>query len=137
MFTPAARVYHEHRGTTARILSHEQVDNIIHAHGYLHFWRCVTDPSWILQHFALLPFRAARGSLRNSVRFQLTALGRALLRLPKALAFRQASRFAYVRSAREVFRIANGELATKIYALQETADTRVCLLYTSDAPDEA
>ncbi len=107
VFTPAARVYHEHRGTTARILSHEQVDNIIHAHGYLHFWRCVTDPSWTLQHFALLPFRAARGSLRNSVRFQLTALGRALLRLPKALAFRQASRFAYVRSDREVFRIAN------------------------------
>ncbi|MCB9881478.1 MAG: glycosyltransferase [Planctomycetes bacterium] len=113
VFTPRSGVYHEHRGTSAKVFGHDYINNVIRRNQYLFIWRNVTDARHTLHHFLRVPYNVLKFARQSDkpfakgILFEMRALLRAAPRLPLALWKREITRPCYRRSDDEVFALAN------------------------------
>jgi GT2 family glycosyltransferase len=102
LLAPASRVTHKHRSTSQAKFSQDFIENSIRKNQYLFVWKNVTDTFMLAEHLVNLPRTQARGMLKYTPRFELSAFLRALRQLPEALRKRFESASHYVISDREL-----------------------------------
>jgi GT2 family glycosyltransferase/glycosyltransferase involved in cell wall biosynthesis/SAM-dependent methyltransferase len=91
LFTPASRVWHEHRTTSRRVFGESFVDETTRRNILLLLWANLHEPGMLLEHLLALP-RIAYAQARDHGWSGIRSLLRAAWRAPRAVARRLRER---------------------------------------------
>jgi glycosyltransferase involved in cell wall biosynthesis len=115
LFAPSSTVLHEHRGTSRKLFGDRYIDGMIRRNQHLFTWRNLTHAPFIASHFLHLPTLILKGMRRRDFKFEMSALGRALLRFPLALYLRERDRVHYAFSDPQVFALSCSHVAYDVH----------------------
>jgi glycosyltransferase involved in cell wall biosynthesis len=136
LYEPRSRVWHEHRGTIGRRFTARQIDDVLRRNFLLFAWKNIHEWRRLGAHWA-----AALGGAwlsfffgESRERASLLALGRALLRLPAAVASRWRARRLAVISDEEAFRRPRGDYYRDRFEVLPAVPERLRVLFVSPYP---
>ncbi len=135
-YQPRSVVYHEHRGTIGKRFGEARIQAVLKTNFLLFCWKNIHQWRKLAAHFAFAWAGAVLAVVFGDVqgRPNPAALGRAFLRLPRAIGSRWRARTLARVSDTEAFRRPLGGYFRDRFALMETAPERLRVLFVSPYP---
>jgi GT2 family glycosyltransferase/glycosyltransferase involved in cell wall biosynthesis len=135
-YQPRSVVYHEHRGTIGKLFGEARIQAVLKTNFQLFCWKNIHEWRKLGPHFAFAWAGAVLSVVFGDVpgRPNPASLGRAFLRLPRALRARWRARTLARISDSEAFRRPLGGYFRDRFAPMEPAPARLRVLFVSPYP---
>ncbi|MFZ1144771.1 MAG: glycosyltransferase [Bryobacteraceae bacterium] len=136
LYQPRSVVHHEHRGTIGKTFGEDFIQGVVKRNGLLFAWKNIHEWQRLAGHFAFTWAGALLSVIFGEVtgRPTFAALGRAFLRLPKAVRSRWRARALAAVSDTEAFRRPLGGYFRDRFAALPTAPELLRVLFVSPYP---